>query len=505
MNIYFKKRIAILFIMLIVMPSLLFVPTRAHAIWGIIDTSIDFPAIAIAIKNFATEAIKWAKENWQKLMRDVIAKRIIDYMVDETIKWVQGGGEPSFISDWDGFIKDAEEMAFDSVIKELELTDLCQPFASQLRIALIPQQRFAKEPVTCTIDDVVANVQDFYNNFQNGGWLAYGEAIKPENNLYMQLVMQSDKIKLESAFNQTKSQQQAATGQGFLSVSKCVQDDSEELFSQCINDGGNGEECREYATQNATCSKSEVQTPGATVGNLVSESLSSDKEWAANISSWTSALVNAAINRVTQEGIAAMTGSKPDATPDYDPASSEYGDLKDAEMTAEQQGYIDRVETITTPYGQVLAEKQKAKGYTEQILDIYAQIGLLDTGGVCVPQMTTAEVAQQQAILKPLSDRINLLQPVITEGEDIITQIKSIGSNVRAGYNAAALVAGFESKHNADEQTAVKQEIMSDKFGTDSSKQLNTLQQMQSRYTQCKEKISLLAAQAAATSTPATP
>ena len=36
-------------------------------------------------------------------MRDIIAKRIMDYIVDQTVQWIQGGGEPKFVTNWDSF------------------------------------------------------------------------------------------------------------------------------------------------------------------------------------------------------------------------------------------------------------------------------------------------------------------------------------------------------------------------------------------------------------------
>ncbi|MEK7129357.1 MAG: hypothetical protein AAB858_03320, partial [Patescibacteria group bacterium] len=50
-------------------------------------------------------------------LRDMVAKRIMDYIVNETVKWIQGGGKPKFIGNWEGFVKDVGDIAFDSVMK----------------------------------------------------------------------------------------------------------------------------------------------------------------------------------------------------------------------------------------------------------------------------------------------------------------------------------------------------------------------------------------------------
>jgi len=502
MNMYFKKQIATVFVLLSVVVSIFAIPERAHAQYAVFDAA----AVGQLILKKADDAQKWIRENWERVMRDVIAKRIIDYTVDETVKWVQGGGDPKFISDWNGFMKEAGEMAFDSVIKDAELSDICEPFALQLRVALIPETRFNRERVDCSISDIVANVQDFYDNFQNGGWLAYGESIKPQNNLYMQLVMFDDEINLRTAFNEDQRRQQAAAGQGFLSVSTCVENDAQELYESCIDgNGGTPDECAAYAEQAKQCTKEEVQTPGTIVGKALGESMTSDQVWAANIQSWTSALVNAAINRLTREGVAAMTGSSSGASASYDPSYSEYGSLRDAELNEDKRNFIEQVETITVPYRQLLTEKQTAKTYTEQILDLFAQMNLIDVNRVCVPQTTPAEVAAQQTILSTLTTRINGpqiapnqlivkvngLQPIVAEGDAIIAQVRTMTGSTRDMSINAAAVSNYLDKRSFAEQQAVRDELA---VTTDRSTQYATLQDVQSRFNQCRSRIELTTA-----------
>ena len=504
MNMYFKKRIATLFILLTVVMSIFSIPREAHAVWGILDTSFDGAGFSRQVMQYAqnaaeyaARAAQWVDEKWGRTMRDIIAKRIIDYTVDETVKWVQGGGDPKFISDWNGFMKSAGEMAVDSVIKEANMSSICEPFAVQLRAALIPETRFNRERVDCTISDVVANVQDFYNNFQNGGWLAYGESIKPENNLYMQLVMFDDEINLKTAFNDDQQRQKAATGQGFLSVSTCVEDDAQQQYENCISaGGGTPEECAAYAQQAKTCTKEEVQTPGTIVGKAVGEAVTSDQNWAANIQSWTSALVNAAINRLTREGIAAMTGSSKGVQATYNPAASEYADMASMELKRQQRDLIAQIQTIAGPYQQLLTEKQTAKTYTQQILDLFSQMAVLDKSGtMCVPPVTAAEVSAQQTILNTLTTRINQLQPPVTEGNALIAQIQAMTGSTRDTSVMNTKIAAYLDKYNVADTGAVQAELQDPQAVKASVTQSATLQSVQSRYTQCKQKIDLMKAQ----------
>ena len=504
MNMYFKKRIAILFVVLTVTVSTFAVPNRAYA--GVVV--FDPTAAGQRIEARITKAVKWIRDNWERIMRDVIAKRIIDYTVDMTVQWVQGGGEPRFISDWDGFMKKAGELAFDSVIKEADLSDICDPFAWQLRVALIPEGRFRRERVNCSISDIVANVQGFYDNFQNGGWLAYGESIKPQNNLYMQLVMFDDEINARTTFNEDQQRQKASAGQGFLSVSECTENDSQELYDICMSSGnGTPEECTAYGDQAKTCTKEEVTTPGNIVGKALGESVTSDQVWAANIQSWTSALVNAAINRVVHEGVSAMRSSSSDASADYDPSSSEYGELRDMELIDDRRTFTEQVELVTDPYRQLLVEKQTAKTYTEQILDLFSQIDLMDRNRICIPQTTTAEVDAQRTILSELTPRVDGpqtasnalppirvdgLQSIVDEGDAIIAQINVMTGSIRDKSIVSRAITDFMNEQSIEEQMSVQSELQ---VVNDRATQHATLQDIQDRYTQCRDRIDLMARQ----------
>ncbi|MCL5004887.1 MAG: hypothetical protein M1170_03020, partial [Patescibacteria group bacterium] len=63
-------------------------------------------SLALDAVKFAADKAWKASEVIGRSLRDVIAKRIMDYIVDQTVKWIQGGGKPKFITNWNGFLKD---------------------------------------------------------------------------------------------------------------------------------------------------------------------------------------------------------------------------------------------------------------------------------------------------------------------------------------------------------------------------------------------------------------
>ena len=126
-------------------------------------------------------------------LRDMVAKRIMDYIVNETVKWIQGGGKPKFIGNWEGFVKDVGDIAFDSVMKETGLAKLCTPFGLNIMIGLLPVEDFSQR-ITCTLDKVVSNIQNFYVDFSVGGWRGYNLLWRPENNYYGVAINIADEV-----------------------------------------------------------------------------------------------------------------------------------------------------------------------------------------------------------------------------------------------------------------------------------------------------------------------
>ena len=123
----------------------------------------------------SVEAVSLSK----KCIRDAVLKTIMDWIVDETITWVQNGGQPRYITNWDTFLSDAFNVGVGEIVNEIGLGELCQPFSFQLRLSLLPVPSF-KNRIACTLDDIVANINDFYDDFRNGSWIAYEASWRPE-------------------------------------------------------------------------------------------------------------------------------------------------------------------------------------------------------------------------------------------------------------------------------------------------------------------------------------
>ncbi len=225
---------------------------------------------------------QWAEEFVQTFLQ----KAILDVVVDQIITYIQGGGKPQFVTDWKGFLEDAGQRAVGDFVKSLGAGFLCEPFSLELQIAFGggSKKKFSEE-AKCTLDDIIENVENFSNDFREGGWIAYGETWKVQNNFVSSFINISEKLGLEKEAAELAALNEAVSGKGFLSSKKCTTD----------------------SQGKKTC---KLVTPGSTLGDLTSKALGSDIDFLLNadqLGDYVSAIVDALLNRVIEEGLAAAS------------------------------------------------------------------------------------------------------------------------------------------------------------------------------------------------------
>src|SRR5262249_45212761 len=134
-------------------------------------------------------------------------------------------GKPAFVTNWDGFLEETATNAANVAISSLnDVThgQLCSSFGPLITLQL--RQRYLTEiPTTCTLDQVIRNVEGFYQSFENGGWIAYGALTSPGGNYYSGLL--EAQIAVENKINSAKQNQIAnvQSNNGFLGQKVCVE------------------------------------------------------------------------------------------------------------------------------------------------------------------------------------------------------------------------------------------------------------------------------------------
>lgn len=432
-------------------------PQRAHAI-PVFDAAliaIQTSATVTNVANWATQVAEWVKEELFKALRDQIVKAMVNEINKQTVAWIQGSGSPKFVSDWQGFLKDSVMEGVNQTISQSQLADLCTPFAFQLRIAMIPETRPVSQKAKCSISDIVANVEDFYQNFENGGWLAYGASIKPENNLYMQLVMFDDDMKARSTLSEEKRTQEAAAGSGFLSVSTCLEDNQQELYDQCVADmsqeGGDPNDCYEYAAQAKECTKEKVQTPGDAVAESVGNLVTSENIYISGVQSIISAAINAAINRMMSEGLALMSGQE-NAAAGYNP-STQYQDQINALDADGKKNLKDQVQPYYDKWNELITYKRTSATYIDQMKTNLLAIKSMQSAGVqCPPQVTDQEISALTPSATKLEREINALQVKIDNAQAVFDRIDSADmTKTRDSLLVTNAIKDFVKKYNKEE------------------------------------------------------
>lgn len=301
-----KKFLVIILGLSIVLPAIPLSSFKAEAGVPVFETN------AADLANTAQSAVSDAASLSQQILEwaetfvlSSLKKQLLDYLVDQIIASVQGGGEPQFVTDWQGFLADAGNRAAGEFAQEVGLGFLCSPFNFQIQAALLPVPEFA-QAASCTLDDIVGNIEAFYEDFRNGGWIAYGTSWRVENNFFGALAMASKELGIKQESAAFAAFSEAFSGGGFLSSKKCQKDaNGNDIPDTCV-----------------------ITTPGSTVSNLVSKAVGSDFDFIVNaeqLGDYASAITNALINRLITEGLSAVRSAT--TRTQRERAATQYSDI----------------------------------------------------------------------------------------------------------------------------------------------------------------------------------
>ncbi len=270
------------------------------------------------------------KEFARKLATEILKNQIIHRLVQQIIKWVQGGGKPQFVTNWKEFLEDTADQAAGSLIQQI-YPQLCTSFSPLIRAAILPIKNVPSNQVSCTLDKVVANVTDFYNDFRAGDWIGYTTALRPENNLFGGIVQVSDIVTIEAAKAREAADSDAKASRGYLSPKICVREVPEQrVASDWDPDLNNGAGGLTYTTTPARCDEWEATTPGGLVADVTKKAVAdSPLDQIVNVQdleALVAALVDSFLNKmITSKG--GLTGTsnsnnkrtQPGKNSNYDP------------------------------------------------------------------------------------------------------------------------------------------------------------------------------------------
>jgi len=199
----------------------------AHAQFAVFDNANTLQTTLSALANAALEEKELVLDG---LFYD-IANQALQQMTSDIIDWANSGfnGEPAFVTDLLGFLKDiADEVAADFIYGD-SLSSLCTPFKLDVVTAIAEeyeeeQHGSTKEKLQCSINDIAGgNPEAFLNgDFSAGGWSMWFEiALHPENSPIGAKVAGKAELAKEIASQQYAGQKDVDYGRGFKSQEAC--------------------------------------------------------------------------------------------------------------------------------------------------------------------------------------------------------------------------------------------------------------------------------------------
>jgi len=303
--------------------------------------SSDTKAQAELIKFDAKQCLRRLKDLAIVTAHNFLKKRLLDQLVDQTVAWIQNGDEPRFVSNFNQFLNDAKDAAIGDTLRDIGLGKLCDgTFKAKLELTLGKRtpQKFTQD-VTCTLNQVVSNINAFRNDFKNGGWLGLQEAANPRNNIFGLKLMVADKVSRD-IFDKQEAAKTEVAATGYTSQKKCLEyqlldTQTGDIFEQGkfypIGSGGtdvwvglnpvpansDGTPPNSYdAAINSSraywhCSKDQIVTPAHTAAEITAKTAGLDYDYilsSQDVSSYITAISDALINRLTTEAGKGLRG-----------------------------------------------------------------------------------------------------------------------------------------------------------------------------------------------------
>lgn len=307
-----------------------------------------------------------------KLLTEYLKDVLVHNLVQSIINWINGGGSPQFVTNWKGFLDKAFNSVAGAIISKFA-PNLCQGIGPLVKVALQPTNLGSTGFLNvggCSLDQIVGNVKAFYNNFNNGGWIAYGQVLNPDNNLLGSIIEVRDiaiteaakaeaakaaEVQAGSGFNQSRKNQTCTQPQPAFQGFKTEYEGNELFVSATGCDAETGDAC-----QITLCSPNgwQTTTPGTLLASTVNEAVGSSPAInrivnAGDMTALVNAIVNYAIN--------ALMGSAHGLS-----HIDEVKDVKDAATLCAQQYPAPRDSTQQTNYDKCLAAANKAGGSTQK-------------------------------------------------------------------------------------------------------------------------------------------
>ena len=413
MAIKFRNLLIILIMAVMVGSPLLNIYQRAYAVFGF--DAVVSEALTIA-RQAALESLK---------------RRLLTMITDQIIGWIEGEGKPLFITDWKSFLARAVNTAVGDLAIDLDMGYLCSPFGFQVQLTVLRPPRFT-EMISCTLEDIVANIENFYDDFRNGGWLAYAEIWQPQNNYYGSVLMAMQELERRSATERESNLFEALAGGGFVGTRMC-------------------DSSGRYCT---------ITTPGAQIGALAAKAVGADIDYLINsqdLAVYVGAISDAFINRLIRSGaeglISLTTPNKPEggAIVNTGPCAGLKGDTLTnclAVIKSQENNFVENQRIFLSQIDATLLPREASNNNLIQIVskqtDLVNGLVLLRD---CQASRSLPEAINTSTQLRDEQIILNRLDSELLANDQIIDLLLGARSNIEnpSLQNTSSIVYQFDN------------------------------------------------------------
>ncbi len=226
------KKVVIMFLMLsLFAPNIfLMMPEKGHAFWGFGDIVSDPGHTIKTVLNQAWKELKDHYDDVGKYVARLIARALVQMIVQDTVNWINSGfeGSPAYMTDPKSWAENSADKIVGEFILKGPLGFLCDPFQLQIKLNLGLKYGYGGEPFNCTMTGILGNVEGAYEDFVGGdfigggGWDSWMQmASNPENTPQGAYMMAEGALEMKIAASQEINDKEAAWNSGGLSLKKC--------------------------------------------------------------------------------------------------------------------------------------------------------------------------------------------------------------------------------------------------------------------------------------------
>ncbi len=160
----------------------------------------------------------------EQLALQLVKNALVFVIQNKVLAWVNGSGAPRFITQWaNALINVATAKALNTLDSMTPL--VCPSFGPLINASLnasLSLNTSLEGFQTCPAPMMGTALQDFNDNFANGGWNSYYSMLQPEGNFYSQYMDISDQMDAAASAQESAATAQATANQGFTGDATCA-------------------------------------------------------------------------------------------------------------------------------------------------------------------------------------------------------------------------------------------------------------------------------------------